>query len=259
VGGSADIIIEPESVSQLCSLRHYLKTNDIPSLVIGDTSNLLFSDAGLRAVCIRISRRMAHMKIDGNIVESEAGIWVPLFARKIMQSALTGAEHICGIPGTLGGLICMNGGSKRNGIGSSVLNVTVVDPAGDCLILDVKECGFSYRDSVFLNNKSVIAKAVLKFDFAENSTIVRQKMLEILKERRCKFPYDQPNCGSVFKSNPSMYKEVGSPGEVIERIGLKGLRIGDAIVSKQHANFILNCGKARAYDILCLIQNWVCT
>lgn len=254
IGGLADVVVEPCCVSQLCALRAFTAREGLASVVIGDTSNLLFSDDGLRVVCFHIGGRMSALQIEETQVTAEAGLWVPYFARRLQQTGLTGAEHVCGIPGTLGGLICMNGGSQRKGIGSSVVNVTAVTASGEAATLYRAECGFAYRTSVFQGNGAVIAAAQLQFAQASDPGTVRREMLGILRDRSRKFPRKQPNCGSVFKSNPAMYAEIGPPGAAIERLGFKGYRIGGAIVSVHHANFFVNAGKARATDMLRLIQ-----
>lgn len=255
IGGRADLVVQPKSIFELRKLRAFIWREGLPSVVIGDASNLLFADEGLRAICIRIGSRMAQVRIGGDDVFAEAGVWVPHFARRLMQAGLTGAEHTCGIPGTLGGLICMNGGSQRKAIGGNVVEVTAVDPSGSVVTVHQGECGFGYRRSVFQNNGAVVGGAWLRFGMLPGSdSAIRREMLSILRERRLKFPRKQPNCGSVFKSNPAMYSEIGSPGSVIERLGFKGYRIGDAMVSPQHANFFVNVGHATAADMLRLIR-----
>jgi len=218
------------------------------------TTNLLFDDAGLQVPCIQIDSRMAQVIVKGNEVQAQSGVWVPGFARKLMQAGLGGAEHICGVPGTLGGLICMNGGSQRKSIGLNILSVEAVDLAGNVSCRNVADCGFSYRHSVFQANKEVITGARLEFPRRARSEI-RKEMLSILRTRSVKFPRKQPNCGSVFKSNPAMYAEVGPPGSVIERLGFKGKRVGGALVSPKHANFIVNAGGATSRDVLSLIYS----
>jgi len=255
IGGLADLVVEPRSVSQLCAIRAVLAREGLASVVIGDTSNLLFADDGLRAIMLRIAARMSRLRVEGSEVTAEAGLWVPHLARCLQRAGLTGAEHVCGIPGTLGGLICMNGGSQRRGIGSAVVNVTAVTPWGGATMLDQADCGFAYRTSVFQSNGFVIAVAQLRFAQAPDRSAIRRQMLAILRERRRKFPRKQPNCGSVFKSNPAMYAAIGPPGAAIERLGFKGYRIGDAMVSPRHGNFFVNAGKARSPDMLRLIQD----
>ena len=166
---------------------------------------------------------------------------------------LTGAEHTCGIPGTLGGLICMKGGSQRKGIGTNVLKVHSVDAAGREIQRSREDCGFAYRNSVYQDNGDIITAVSLRFMPGDRSAI-RREMLQILADRRHKFLRKEPYCGSVFKSNPTMYAEIGPPGAAIERLGFKGYRIGDAMVSKHHANFFVNVGQARAMDMLQLIS-----
>ncbi|WP_230086410.1 UDP-N-acetylmuramate dehydrogenase [Halomonas sp. 328] len=240
IGGIADAIVEPNSIDELCSLRAFIAQEGLASIVIGDTSNLLFSDKGLHALCIRIGTRMSSFNFYKDYVNVQAGVWAPYFSRKVMLAGLSGAEHICGIPGTLGGLICMNGGSQRKSIGDSVVSITAVDTSGNQFVVDKASCEFGYRTSVFQGNERVIAEARMRFLPAADKGSVRREMLLILNERNKKFPRKQPNCGSVFKSNPAMYEEIGPPGYVIERLGFKGYRIGGALVSARHSNFFVN-------------------
>lgn len=257
IGGYADVIVRPSSTKQVAALMRWFYSKNITPVVIGSTSNLLFADEGLRVPVLNISDRMANICISKNNVSAQAGLWVPQMSRKLMLAGLTGAEHICGIPGALGGLIFMNGGSQRKSIGSSILEVESVDPKGLVRVRSSAECKFGYRTSVFQTNGEIITSARLNFSSAPHA-VIRRDMLKILKERSRKFPRKIPNCGSVFKSDPKMYKEIGPPGEVIERLGLKGLREGGAEVSAQHANFIVNKGHARASDVLKLISRMSC-
>jgi UDP-N-acetylmuramate dehydrogenase len=254
IGGLADVIVEPDSVYQLSMLRQYLNSSNIASLVIGDTSNLLFADEGCRAVCIRLGSRFSRLRIHGSSVTAEAGIWVPWLARKIMLAGLTGVEHICGIPGTLGGLVCMNGGSQRQGIGQSVLSVTAVSLDGTIMKYSADHCLFDYRQSIFQRNHHVIAVVKLELAAGESARSVRRRMLAVLRARSHKFPRKMPNCGSVFKSDPSNYHQFGPPGSVLEALSLKGTRFGDALISDIHANFFVNLGNSSANDMLDLIR-----
>jgi len=253
IGGRADIVLSPASTAEVASLRRWFAARGVTPVVIGLTSNLLFADEGLRVPVLQIGPRMADIVLTPQHVLAQAGIWVPGLARRLMQAGLTGAEHICGIPGTLGGLICMNGGSQRKGIGSSVVEVQSIDTGGNLVTRCADECNFAYRHSVYQINGEVITSAKLHFATAPHST-VRAEMRKILADRRRKFPRKLPNCGSVFKSNPAMYAEIGPPGAAIERLGFKGQCEGAAQVSLLHANFIVNNGGARAKDVLRLID-----
>ena len=253
IGGRADVLLRPSSTKEVASLRRWFCARQIRPVVIGQMTNLLFDDAGLRVPCIQISQKMAAINITGTVVRAQAGAWVPGLARKLMQAELGGAEHICGIPGTLGGLICMNGGSQRKGIGDNVLAVESVDKFGETKLLNVSDCGFDYRKSLFQTNEEIITSVSMCFQKRPRASI-RSEMRAILADRSSKFPRKEPNCGSVFKSNPAMYSEIGPPGAIIERLGFKGKRVGGAMVSPRHANFIVNTGGAKACDVLALIS-----
>lgn len=254
VGGIADVIIRPKTIDQLIALRKWFFSNSVRHIVIGATTNLLFDDAGLKVPCIQLGSQLSNVAIEGDFITAEAGVWVPALARAIMKASLTGAEHTCGIPGTLGGLICMNGGSQRKGIGSNIVKVISVAENGAVFERNAEECRFGYRESIFQYNSEIVTAATLRFSQGDRSNI-RREMLNILKDRNKKFPRKEPNCGSVFKSNPEMYQKVGPPGAVIERIGLKGYEIGGAKVSDFHANFIVNNGSAKSNDLLELIRH----
>ncbi|TVR80193.1 MAG: UDP-N-acetylmuramate dehydrogenase [Rhodospirillales bacterium] len=254
IGGPADVLVRPRSIEDISRLREFLHRRRIPHVVIGSTSNLLFDDAGLRAVCIQIGEPLAHVTIAGTRMTVGSGAWVPCLARRAMQSGLSGVAHICGIPGTMGGLVCMNGGSQRQCIGTVVASVTSVGLTGEIHHRAGSACGFGYRQSIFQDNGEVIAEVVLDLGVAPDRDALRREMLQIMASRRRKFPQKQPNCGSVFKSNPAMYDQFGPPGAIIERLGFKGRRIGGARVSETHANFIVNDGDATARDVLQLIR-----
>ncbi len=253
IGGCADVIVRPNSIDQLARLRAWLYRERAPHVVIGATSNLLFSDEGLRVVCVQIGCGLANVSIVGRVITASAGVWVPGLARRAMQEGLTGLEHTCGIPGTLGGLICMNGGSQRKGIGDVVVGVTSVDEQGNICQRNRDDCAFDYRHSVFQNSGEVIAEAALRLQSLTDCRYIRREMLYILASRRRKFPRKLPNCGSVFISNPAIYSDYGPPGAIIERLGFKGKRLGGAVVSPLHANFFVNAGDAKSADVIALI------
>jgi UDP-N-acetylmuramate dehydrogenase len=254
IGGPADLLVEPTSVAHVAAVVGFVRRHGIPLLVIGQGTNLLFDDAGMRGVVLRLGDNLSGSEISGNRILAEAGAWVPGLARRAMQAGLAGLEHTIGIPGTLGGLVLMNGGSQRRGIGDNVRRVWVVDREGRERTLTREDCHFSYRHSALQGTGAVVVKAELELERREPKQI-RRAMLEDLRERRRKFPRKQPNCGSVFLSTSAMHASVGPPGKIIEEAGLKGTRIGQAEVSPQHANFILNLGGATSQDVLSLIAH----
>lgn len=254
VGGKADCIVAPRNLDDVRKLMAFVNEAKLPYVVIGSSSNLMFADEGLRVLGIHFGAGFAQMRIDGNSVWSQAGVWVPEFARQVARAGLTGAEHVCGIPGTLGGLIYMNGGSQRKGIGDNIVEVTTMTPQGDIRHYDRPSCTFAYRASRFQSSHELILEARFQFDHSGEPDAIRRSMLTILRQRRQKFPRKLPNCGSVFVSNPAMYDEYGPPGAVIEKCGLKGMEHGGAQISPLHANFIVNNGRATASDLLYLID-----
>ena len=253
IGGEADALIVVEDSGKLSALIRQLYDNLIPYIVIGQGSNLLFSDQGYRGIVIKLLNKKAKISIDHEIIIADAGVYVPFLSKKALDAGLSGIEHTIGIPGTLGGLIWMNGGSMRKGIGDNVVTVSAINSEGQLLELSKEECEFKYRSSIFQKSNYIITRVTLKLSVG-NKTIMRDEMINILKDRNKKFPRKLPNCGSVFVSDPALYQMIGPPGKVIESLGLKGFRIGDAVISSQHANFIINDGEASAKSVLELIK-----
>ncbi len=254
IGGPADLLIEPGTVDQVATVVRFASSHGIPLIVIGQGTNLLFDDAGLRGIVLKMGHKFSRIVISDNNITAEAGAWVPGLARKAMLAGLTGLEHTIGIPGTLGGLVLMNGGSQRKGIGDNVRRVWTVNRKGELAELSRDACAFSYRHSDLQNGGAVVVKVELECE-RQPPQWIRQKMLDDLRERRRKFPRKLPNCGSVFLSTGEMHASVGPPGKLIEDAGLKGTRIGNAEVSRQHANFIVNRNGATSKDVLSLIEH----
>ncbi|MFW6061599.1 MAG: UDP-N-acetylmuramate dehydrogenase [Planctomycetota bacterium] len=255
IGGPAELWVEPGSIGQLARLVRLARQADLPLIVVGAGSNILFADEGIRGVVCCIGRRMSRVEICGNRLRCQAGVAVPRLARIAQQAALAGLEYAVGIPGTLGGLICMNGGSLGGTIGESVRQVRIVTPAAEVQSVSREWCRFGYRCSAFQQGPCrIVAGAELELQPGSRRAI-HARMLQILRERRAKYPRIRllPNCGSVFKSDPAVYERFGPPGKVVEDTGCKGWRVGGAEVSPQHANFIVNRGGARAADVLELI------
>jgi len=253
IGGPADFLVEPSSWEQVALVLQYSSENGIPAVVIGKGSNLLFDDRGLRGVVIKIGRKLSRLAIAGTIVQAQGGISAPRLARAVGLAGLSGLEHIVGIPGTLGGLVFMNGGSLRRAIGDTIVEVRTMDRQGNTQTLGRQECRFAYRHSRFQEESCIIMEATMALARGRRDAIAAE-MLEILRERRRKFPMTLPNCGSVFTNDPQVCASLGPPGKIIESAGLKGAFVGDAVVSERHANFIVNRANAKAEDVLSLIE-----
>ncbi len=253
IGGPADLLIEPETPQQIADVLQIARLRGIPLVVIGQGTNLLFDDAGVRGIVLKVGAQLGKIEIAGQRILAEGGAWVPQLARLAMRAGLAGLEHCIGIPGTVGGLVIMNGGSQRRGIGENILRVWIVGAEGEQRMLSQAECDFSYRHSALQGTGAVVVKVELECPYGDIREI-RREMVCDLRNRRHKFPRKQPNCGSVFLSTTEMHASVGPPGKIIEAAGLKGTRIGGAEISRQHANFIVNSGGATSADVLALIR-----
>lgn len=253
IGGAADLFLEPESAEQAAGILRAARKAGIRLVVIGQGSNLLISDGRVKGVVMKIGPRMSKVEVLGTRICAEAGVWVPKLAGKAMKAGLTGLEHIAGIPGTIGGLVVMNGGSNRKNIGNSIRKVRALTLAGTELEFARKDCGFDYRSSIFHDGRHVITSVELELEDGD-PTAIHHEMLKTLRDRRRKFPLKHPNCGSVFLAYRTNSAEVLAPGKLIEEAGIKGYTIGGARVSEKHANFIVNCGNARACEVIELIH-----
>lgn len=252
IGGPVDILVDPDTTQCAARVMEIVNEVDIPFHIMGDGSNTLFDDQGFRGVIMRIGRNLSRIEVRGSSVWAQAGVWAPRFSLAVSDAGLSGIEHTIGIPGTLGGLITMNGGSQRKGIGLNVVELLCADERGHLFTMSKADCEFGYRSSRLQHTRAVVLEATLEFERGVRAEIRRQ-MLSIMRDRRRKFPQSLPNCGSTFLSDPTMYQHIGPPGQAIEAAGLKGMRMGGAYVSELHANFIVNAGEATSEDVLSLI------
>lgn len=252
-GGRADLVIEPHTKQAVAHLLGYFHERGIPWAVVGEGSNLFFDDAGVRIPLVHIGPSLSGIRIERSLVHADAGAWAPAVALQAMRAGLAGIEHTIGIPGTFGGLVLMNGGSLRQGIGEHVIEVELAERDGATRRISRHACGFAYRRSTLQDRGAIVLGATLALSRKERAPM-RRRMIEIMASRRRRFPRNLPNCGSVFVSDPALYASFGPPGAAIELAGLKGARVGDAMISPQHANFIVNLGQARSADIFALIQ-----
>lgn len=251
VGGICNNFNEIENLEELSS---YLKNNSFP-IVIGNGTNILFDSDGFDGSVIRLGSDFDFINIEknSNIISVGASVWVPGLVKYLSKKGFGGLDHCIGIPATIGGLVTMNGGSNRQSVSEIIEEVTYLDEMGNIKSILGSECEFGYRESIFKKNKSIIISIKIKLDIIERNSN-RMNLINILKSRRLKFPRKTPNCGSVFMSSPALFDKVGAPGFIIQSLGLKGARVGDAQISEQHANFILNIGNATSGDIIALVR-----
>lgn len=253
IGGRARLVVEPETPEQVAAVLRLLAASEVPHCVVGGTSNILFDSAGLEGVLVRLGSRLGEISIDGNLVRAGAGADVTCLVLKAAKRGLVGAEHAAGIPGTIGGLVVMNGGTQRRGIGSHVDAVTVADSDGNLKRLSGAECNFAYRTSRLQRGDLTVVGVDLKLESGGDPDRLLAAIEKQLESRRERFPADEPSGGSTFLSGPEAYAAMGPPGAAIEAAGLKGAVRGGAQISPRHANFFVNAGGATSSDILHLV------
>ncbi len=254
IGGKADALIEIQSEEQLAHVLKSLQSHKLAWCLIGRGTNLLFDDAGFRGCVLRLGNGLSDMSFEDDRLTAQAGCWTPGVALTCARRGLSGIEHTIGIPASFGGLICMNGGSQRKGIGDITESVTTLDPEGNRHTYSREDCAFSYRHSRFQDSGEIVVSATLRFPAHRPYTEQRPELLSILRERNRKFPRKLPSCGSVFKSSPELFSAYGPPGKIIEDMGFKGKTCGNIQVSPRHANFIVNKGGGSSADVLALVN-----
>jgi UDP-N-acetylmuramate dehydrogenase len=247
VGGPADWFAEPGTQDELIALASWAVAEGLPFRCIGAGSNLLIADAGLTGVTL-CNRRLQGSVVDPTEgwVEAEAGEPIPTLARRVAKAGLSGLEWSVGIPGTVGGAVVMNAGAQGGCTAEWLHSVRVIDPArpAEPFTLLASDLDFAYRHSRLQEEPLLVLAARFRLDAGQDPAAVSARTSANLQSRTSSQPYQQPSCGSVFR-NPEPEKA----GRLIEGLGLKGLRVGDAQVSTLHANFIVNLGGALASDI----------
>ncbi len=247
VGGPVDALLEAGSVAELRRLVPFLKRARIPYLVVGRGSNLLVRDRGLEGVAILLTGSLARFReAAGPGVLAGAGLALARLLAHCRERGLGGLEFLAGIPGSVGGAVAMNAGAFGGEIADRISRIRIVTPEGGVVGMARSRLDFSYR-GLRIPGGSVIVEA--GFDLVrDNGHAVGERMSEYLERRRATQPLEYPSAGSVFR-NPGG----AAAGRLIERAGLKGERIGGAMISEKHANFIVNTGGATAGDILALV------
>ena len=244
--GKVACVYFPEDVTELEDLILMLKKEDKKHKILGNGSNLIISSK-YDGVLIKLEK-FDKLDIDGNIVTVGSGYMLPKLALECAKKNLSGLEFASGIPGTIGGAIYQNAGAYGEQMDKVIKSVTVLDNQGNIKKLNKEELQLGYRDSILKHENLICLEVMLelKLDSYEN---IKQKMHDNLLNRKEKQPLEYPSAGSVFR-NPSGY----SAGKLIEDAGLKGFKVGDAMVSLKHANFIVNVGHASGEDVLQLIK-----
>ena len=246
-GGSAEIFVEPLGVLELKRVLQFCKDEQKKVFIFGKGTNLLVGDNGVDGVVIHLGGiNFKNVERDGRYVVSGAGVNLPKLIRTVALSGFGGLEALAGIPGTVGGAVMMNAGGKYGDISDTIRSLTAMAFDGTIIKYTREDVGFEYRGC------NLSEQIVIEVEFKLNESkieVVLEKMDEIYKEKQESQPLGTFNAGSIFK-NTSQYKAA----ELIEKANLKGLKVGGAVVSEKHANFIVNTGSATSTDILELIK-----
>ncbi len=247
-GGPADILAFPKSKEETQRIIYYCNEQNIPWLVLGNASNLIVKDGGIRGFVIMLDE-LSAIHLSGTTIEAEAGAKLIDLAKRALEFGLSGLEFACGIPGSVGGAIFMNAGAYDGEIQEVFESAEFLTPSGEFKTISKEEMHFSYRHSIFQEEKNIILSGRFACKEAETKKIA-ERMAELTRLRQNKQPLEYPSCGSVFKRPAGHFT-----GQLIQKAGLQGLILGGAQVSKKHAGFIVNLGNATATDYIELIEH----
>ena len=250
IGGPGDTFIKVDSIEDLKEILKLSKDNNIPINIIGNGSNLLVTDKGIRGIVLKIDLKNIEIKEKDNKIEiiADSGVPLGLLAQKILKEEITGFEQLSGIPGTIGGAVIMNAGAHGKEIKDVITEVTAMDYNGEIYKFTKEDCKFEYRRSIFQEKKYIIIQAKMLLEKGKKEDI-KNKMNEYLEYRKEKQPIEYPNAGSTFKRGNDYIT-----AQLIDQAGLKGYKIGGAEVSKKHAGFIINKENATAEDVINLVD-----
>ena len=249
IGGGADIALFPHSTEELCRALAFLRARDIPTLVIGNGSNVVFSDEGYRGAVV-FTGKCREIKIEDGVLFADAGVPLSALSSAARDGGLSGLEFAFGIPGTLGGAVYMNAGAYGGSMSDVCISSSYYDiQTGEIKNLFEDAQAFGYRKSIYQHHpERIILRATLKLQKGDRKEI-SETMRTYWEKRRNSQPLDLPNSGSTFKRPEGHFA-----GKLIEDCGLKGLTVGGAQVSEKHAGFIVNVGGATCEDVKCLIE-----
>lgn len=247
VGGPVDVLVTPIDYNEIINIIKLCKDYKVPFYIIGNGSNLLVKDGGIRGVVIKLTK-LDKITVDGEKINAQGGAIIAETSRVARDASLTGLEFACGIPGSIGGALAMNAGAYDGEMSMVVESSLVLDGHGNFLQLNKEQLELEYRMSAILKNNYVVLEVTFQLKKGDYEKI-KNRIDELMQRRREKQPLEYPSAGSTFK-RPTGY----FAGKLIQDSGLKGKSVGDAEVSVKHSGFIINKGNAKAKDILDLIE-----
>lgn len=250
IGGNADVFVIAKNIEEIKFVIKFSKENNILLTILGNGSNVLVSDKGIRGIVLQVGTKEIKIEKQKNaLVEVEAGVMLGALAQALLKQSISGFEFAAGIPGSIGGAIRMNAGAYGGEMKDIVKDVTVLNEKGEINVLTNEECEFSYRHSRFTDSKEIVIKVTLELPLGDEAEI-KAKMDEYAQSRREKQPLNLPSAGSTFKRGSDFIT-----AKLIDECGLKGYTSGDAQVSTLHAGFVVNLGNATAQDVLNVVNH----
>ena len=246
VGGPADLVYQPEDLAECAEVLQLARQYQVPVTILGVGSNVLIADQGLRGLVI-LTQGFQKITWQQHQVTVGSGVLLSHLSRLAAEKGLTGLEFAAGIPGSLGGAVVTNAGAYGCSLDQVIVSVQSLNMEGKTKEYRKEELALKYRDSIFKREKELIVEIRLALQIG-NISEIKQRMRQYLHLRREKQPLELPNAGSVFKNTGQ------GAGRLIEGVGAKGWRVGDAQISEKHANFIVNLGEAKASEIKTLIR-----
>lgn len=247
-GGPAALFAEPRNAQQLAHVHQWAQEKGLPLLILGNGSNLLIADSGFDGLVIHLGRALSEVSVFANTLTAQAGASLAAAARAAAQASLTGLEFAAGIPGSIGGAVCMNAGAYGGEMSQVVSSAAVLFPDEGIRTLTGEALGFSYRHSLLTDcPDGVVLSAVFRLRSGDPAAI-KAKMDELMTRRKTSQPLEYPSAGSTFKRPEGHYAAA-----LIDQCGLKGLTVGGAQVSEKHAGFVINTGHAACADVTALM------
>ena len=250
IGGPAECMVKIKTLEQLKSILKYTNENNIKLTIIGNGSNILVSDEGIKGIVVKIEIDNLEIDIQDKkaIITVGSGVKLGLLAQKCLKQEIAGFEFASGIPGTIGGAIRMNAGAHGSEMKDIVKTVTYVDRNGAVHKIESNQAEFEYRRSLFSHNDYIIVETEIELEKG-NANEIKEKMTEYANFRKEKQPIEYPSAGSTFKRGSDFIT-----AKLIDECGLKGYQIGGAQISEKHAGFIINKNNATAKDVIKLME-----
>lgn len=249
IGGPAELMAQPQSEAELQSLLLKAAEAAVPVTLVGNGSNLLVRDKGIRGLVIKLGSMLRDIKVSGNVLTFGSGVSLAQASKKAAELGLSGMEFAVGIPGSIGGAVYMNAGAYDGEMSKVVKSVRVMDAAGEVSELSASELDFGYRHSALQGSGKIVTSVTVELPAGDKQAIA-EKMADFSNRRITKQPLELPSAGSMFKRPPGYFA-----GTLIDQTGLKGYTVGGAQVSTKHAGFVVNIGGATAADVLQLISD----